>query len=376
MQCRKILMDNYDKIPFQQLKKKRHTQCQNTHSLGGYDISQFDQVLRVSQNKKTYCLVPQQYKFAAKHINPYTGKVIKHIQHTPEDPQIPLSQRVRPDQCPLSVRNKRASFVIIESIDPIHNISEPIPIVERNTNQLFLNVKTPRAIMYFDPFKIYSKSYVIAELKAPLQANDKVVLPSQIHKLYPLYHRARVSQKIVPPKLTEKVQQELRDFFCYRRKTFTKSVLHVLQTSPFRLTTNVKVYRGLFFPNAKTLNHYQYTGIRKGELLHIEGQHRPMSWTTDPCVAQFFATHEAAMSHSGKTNIRFGILLSTVVKPAQILLDTRLFDSDFFSKLYLRNQEEIISHPTVTTFSCRVERLYIIDHLQKATVVKSFQNFV
>jgi hypothetical protein len=201
--------------------------------------------------------------------------------------------------------------------------------------------------------------------------------PSNIRRLYKLFERDDVQQtQKISPSLTSLVKTQLKDFFLYRRQTFTKSVIKTLNSLKIKLKKNIKVYRGLFFPNIKLLQDFHYNLIKQGDRVVLEGQHRPMSWTSDPCVAQFFAIKEAARIHTYKNTFRYGILLSTTFRPDDILLDTRMIDTQFFlTTLYYRQQHEIISQPDIESFVCQVERLYISNGT-KAFPVKSFEKFL
>lgn len=380
MQCRKLLMDHRDMIPFQQLKEKRHTQCQNIESLGGYHISQYQTVIPLKQNDKTYCLVPAQVDVIGSERNPYTGRLLTHkLPSFQKTRKAPLSQYTRMDHCPvqqLGPKTPSSSFVILETLSPLRqkDIPNDLNVSSHTAGE---QPKAPvRVFFTFNPFnKIYSKYYYVAELYTPMAFYHKLK-PTNIRRVYEIFHRDEVQQtQKISPSLTTLVKTQLKDFFLYRRHTFSKSVLKTLNSLHIKLKKKIKVYRGLFFPNTQALESSNYLLVKQGDTVVLKGG-REMSWTTDPCVAQYFAIKEGARVHTYKKTFRYGILLSTTLSPDNVLLDTRLIDTQFFlTTLYFRQQQEIISQPSVEAFVCQVERLYISNGT-RAFPVKTFEKFL
>jgi len=379
MECHTILTKYSKNIPFQQLKKKRNTDCQNKETLGGYPLYQFEEneIVKQHQRGKTYCFRPDEIRFLQDR-NPYTNTYLASPDRNSQLTTTPLSQLTRKELCPLTRigDTDKSHYVIVASVKPLSKIDKQLLI--RDTNRLRETNET-EAYKMVHTTRIFSKFYYLVRTKTPVREYE-FLKPNNIASITKFIDRDIVSQSYTPS-LQAAVKSELKKFFTYQLTKFSPKVLQTLGDLHLHLHHRVRAFRGLFFPNKKVLaaSHMEY--ISKGDTVEIMSRGFPMSWSTDPCVSQFFATNEAARRHTDKDTVRYGILLSIMLDPDSILLDTRLIDKDFFLKqLYARNQDEIITKPysdgkKERTFTCRVERLFLMDSIGRATVVMSFVNF-
>jgi hypothetical protein len=170
----------------------------------------------------------------------------------------------------------------------------------------------------------------------------------------------------------ENILNKLRDWFNYRITHFEESVFNNILNLNIRLNRPVKAFRGLLIHGKEKLLSLGWDNLRISEPVQLENT-KPVSWSTDPCISLYFTTHDPALHVSYIVNICFGILVSTLLEPEQILLDTRLIASNVKQSLYTRNQHEIISVPSV--FDCTIERLYLVNIHKKIYIpVKNFKD--
>lgn len=389
MRCRRFLSEHSQQIPLQELKQKRNRQCHNEETLGGYPLYQFDEKQLSKKidklDHKTYCFRPDQLQFVpgSGERNPYTGQRF-HTTTTPvvAVKTLPLSQLIQERLCPLdppSAEVDKRDYVFVGSVRPLQRVSDALPFFQKN-----VETKETRAYFTVKPTNIFSLWYYLVELKKPIREDATLLHPDNIQSLSPLYKRSVVKTPLTPA-LDHKIRKQLEDFFRYRRRSFTQPVMNSLEVLGLKLPEPVSAFRGLFFPDRAALEKAGFGFIYKGEEIEIDSRALPMSWSTDPCVSEFFATSEPALVHPNKEATRFGVILRTVLEPDQVLLDTRLIDPDYFlSRLYTRDQAEIITKPYKIVkrkkiplrFKCHVARLFLMDEQHNRVVVRSFSRFL
>ena len=160
-------------------------------------------------------------------------------------------------------------------------------------------------------------------------------------------------------------------------------MLGTLREMKLRLPEPVRAYRGVFIHDLKELRAAKLDRVTTGDVITIDSRDLPVSWSTDSCISQYFATHTPARRMLGKSRVQFGVLFSTVLEPEQVALDTRLFEIAYFkTRLYHNDQQEIITFPTmpdgkINKFQCKVERLFLIDRTRQMVVlVHGFKDIV
>jgi len=100
-------------------------------------------------------------------------------------------------------------------------------------------------------------------------------------------------------------------------------------------SNSIKVYRGLSwkFENLYKLENFSYYPFKLNDKINIKSK-RTTSWTTDLSVADGFSgEHE------------YSIIIELIVKPIDIIIDTRLLNSEIRKELYQANQREVILKP-------------------------------
>ena len=87
----------------------------------------------------------------------------------------------------------------------------------------------------------------------------------------------------------------------------------------------IKVYRGLTYSDSNFINKY-----RVGDKFILRSRNLVQSWSSTHCVSEFFASTE-----------KFGIIVSTILDPEDIAIDTRFLDMKQLRNFFWREQREI-----------------------------------
>ena len=379
--CRQLLTQNFQLVPLEKLKKKWNKSCANRETLSGYPVYLFQNLKTLG---KKYCVRPDELQFIKK-INPYTGK---NISFPPYDTTIPIHQEYNPQLCPLTQLIADSEYWFLLSTCPIENIQQLPDQVSVSLSYLNPSLKTIRLKkqvirMTINPSQIYSLYYYVIKLR-PHQGSRiiNVIKKQDIIKLYPLYNKQTAST-LYQSIESQDLRKELMAYFIYEKQTFTEEAISLMRQLKIRMPVPIKAYRGVLIHSWTDVQTAKLDKIVKGSVFTIDSRGVPVSWSTDSCISQYFATHTAAKSLSTGSNLQFGILYSSILQPQQIALDTRLIDRDyFFKKLYRYDQQEVITFPTLQNgqlnqFECHVERLFIVDVKKKKKVlVHSFQKMI
>lgn len=119
-----------------------------------------------------------------------------------------------------------------------------------------------------------------------------------------------------------------------------------------KLDRPIKVYRGLRwdgFPSGDEFRYQDLSEVKRGDKLILKGKNphshgTHISWTTNFCVAEHFSTG---------IDIGYGMIVSVILKPEDVLIDVRLLDLEF-----LFNEREVVS--VQKDFEVTVEQLSFI----------------
>lgn len=373
----------------QEFKKKNSTdECANKETLGGYPIDEFkkEDLYTVKKSKKTYCLRKDQMNFLKK--DPYTMKRIPYIGH--HQISVPISVLLDYQLCPVRPLttvsdNRQVEHLILISPAPITNKSElPVKISFGNKYNENLTLQIVESV---NPINIYTGYYYVVRLQKPISQTvlnkKKFIYKKDMKDLASMYQKEMIIAYRHDQKFDANIKIQLSAFFNYQSRVFSFDTLDFFRRIRIVPQNSVKCFRGLLIHSKKKLQDLHLSDIKTGDTIRLDSRKYPMSWSTDSCVSSYFATHEAAMISSDADTIMFGILISTRIKPDDILLDSRLISPQYFVKqLYRRYQDEVITFPVddhnnPIVFECKIERLFLIDAITSYfTIVRRFDKFL
>lgn len=383
--CRELLTQHYQLLPINEMKKKLNKDCVNKQTLSGYPVYLFPTLKKIGK----YCVRPDQLWFLKKQ-NPYTGeKLTKKDEKLWKDNTItlPITEEFNTKLCPLHKNfnsTYEEEYMFLVSPFPIKTIADLPNSIEITIRDIHYTLRNPILTYVIRPSFIYSMYYYIVRLD--LTKKDKIIyqIPkNKIIKIYPLYEK-ETPKKLYDKLTNRKLIEELKSYFTYTIIEFSKETLDLLRELSIRLPEPIQVYRGIFIHDLKELKTAKLEKLTTGETITIDSRGRPVSWSTDSCISQYFATHSPARKMLGKiSKIQFGIVYSTILTPRQIAIDTRLIERKYFKGiLYPYDQQEVITFPydkdgKNATFQCKIERLFLVDRIHdKVTIVHSFKNLL
>jgi hypothetical protein len=379
--CRELLTQHYPLLPLTTLKKKWNTDCVNTQTLSGYPVHLFPELKKLDGN---YCVRPDQLHFLHGNKHPYTGKRL--FTTIPWKQTMPVTQEFNTALCPLHERfkSKEKEYMFLASPYPIRSVDDlPTEIEISLRNEVHYTLRKPILFSTIRPSYIYSMYYYMVRID--LSGKKKIVyqIPKKkILKLYPMYKK-EPSQNLYDKISDKELKKELESYFTYESTTFSDKTLELLRQVKMRLPEPLFAFRGIFIHNLKELETAKLDKITTGDTIQIDSRGRPVSWSTDSCLSQYFATHTPARKMLGDSPLQFGIVYSTILKPEQIAIDTRLISRRYFkSELYPYDQQEVITFPfdkdgKMMTFPCKIERLFLVDRRHhRITIVHSFQKVI
>lgn len=358
----------YQMIATEPGKKK----CRNDQTDGGFKVTQIRDEDLVRTGDK--CQRRDQRDFISYGRN--TGKRV-----------IPVSVMYDRHLCPvekyIDMKMIQTRKLLLSS-KPIRDIRTDLPELIRY-HMIALNRfpgKEPYIVeTNFRPSSIHSyHSYLIGIKKIRkgqmwIKRDDIVTITPFLQKSYP------ISAAITSfPKFVEK---ELKDFFNYRKTTFSDKVLNEFKKMAIHENRTIRCYRGLLIHSSKKLKELGLEKLQVGDRVKISSRGKPMSWSGDGCIASYFATHGAAMAipRQDMYEVMYGIVFSCEIRPNNILIDSRLIDPSYFlDKLYTRFQDEVITRPRddddePIEFNCTVERLFLVNNMHDTAIVKKLSPF-
>lgn len=379
MQCRELLSQNYPLLPLQKLKKEWNTKCVNKETLSGYQVYLFPNLKKEGK----HCFRPDEMHFFT--TNPYTNK--KHKMSKTErlnEQTVPIIQTYNKNLCPVERQLEIAmneDYIFISSPTPCDTVKDlPDTIMIKST--IKTDDATICATRTIKPSNISSRYYYLAKLNKKIEDYISVIKQTNIKRISPLYSK-QVAKTLVEKLKDKNLIKELKDYFYYRSQKFSNKCLTLLEQLSIKLPEPIKVYRGMLIHNLEELVTLGLDHLKVGSKITTASRSLPVSWSTDSCLSQYFATSTPAKALKDKSPLQFGILYSTRLHPRQIAIDTRMIDRNFFKKeLYVYDQQEVITFPlqkdgTTEEFDCVVERLFLVDvYLKKSVVVKSFNKII
>lgn len=379
--CRHLLTTHYPLLPLEKMKKEWNTGCANKKTVSGYPVYLFPP--SALEKRGDYCVRPDQFYFLRK--DPYTGKEIpgKHRPHAKKT--VPATQEHNPHLCPVQHRlySEKGPFVFLASPFPVRSKRDlPDSLVVRRYDA-DNNARDPVLMIEIRPSYIFSMHYYLVRLVGGAGALGARVKKDDIRAIYPLYDKETAKPAVRDVSSNADLVAELKNYFRYSIVRFSSASINALRQLKIRLPEPVRAYRGVFIHDLKELRAAKLDGVATGDVITIDSRGLPVSWSTDSCISQYFATHTPARKMLGRSKVQFGVLYSCVLQPEQVALDTRLFEIGYFKdKLYFNDQQEIITFPNLplgglNKFKCKVERLFLIDRVHQVVVlVHSFKDIV
>lgn len=275
--------------------------------------------------------------------------------------------------------NQFVFLVSLFPIDFVEQLPKYIPVIRR-WNPSYNTLKHKKIVILFSlqPSNIYSFYYYLLKIK---KFNEKTVSRNNIVKIFPLYNKDKAIT-LYDKIHDQRMKEELKKYFTYSIQKFSDDMITLFGELKLHLPEPVKAFRGVLLHSFKDLQKAKLDKLTTGDVLTIDSRGFPLSWSTDSCLSQYFATHAPAKQLDKDSHIQFGVLYSCLLEPQQIAIDTRLIDRKyFFKELYWYDQQEIITFPYLSDkmnkFQCRVERLFLVNLQKKQkTIVYSFQKIV
>jgi hypothetical protein len=352
------LTENFYKIVEKRRKNlEPYNICKNKKSVGNNRIELYNKedLLFIGDiDNNIYCFDKQDIQYLKKYKrNPFTGNeinndIIESLHYDDTIPIYPLDEAIEfvfgNKHCPIYV--KTTNFPIVTDVVyymPIFTVFSPY----RSKIKEIKSLKELPDDKILVSTNFYSSVAGIPSYIYKITLKEKIAFPASLNYLHnykksiksfeTIYNpTTRETEKIINGKklLDSLLYNEIRDYVEKNIQIRSKYVnqLKKLKIIPKKV---VKVYRGLAWDE---------TDIRKPNNIKI-GDEFPLvsdiqqSWSTNICTATAYAKRK-----------RYGIILSCILKPQQILLDIRQVNiTDFI------NQSEIISLPGV--FECRIEKI-------------------
>lgn len=372
--CRELLAQHA--IPLDLLKKKWNKQCPNKQTLSGYPVFLFSNLKTLD---KTYCVRPDQLAFF-QNKHPYTGE-----ERPPSKFQLtlPVTQEYDHQLCPLAPLRAEDQFVFLVSVNPISMVEQlpvRIPLIRQwNPSYTSLVKKKIFVLVTLRPSNIYSFYHYLMKVN---KVNPKTVSRENIVRIFPLYDKD-ASRAVCKQIQDSEMKDALKNYFNYSRQTFTEDMLLRFRELRLRLPEPIKAFRGVLIHSWDELHKAKLDHLTTGDSWTMDSRGFPLSWSTDSCLSQYFATHAPARALTRGSQLQFGVLYSCVLQPDQIAIDTRLIHRPyFFKELYWYDQQEIITFPysvneEMNKFSCKVERLFLVKQQKgERTIVHSFDKII
>lgn len=371
--------------------------CKNPTSLSVQDITQYstDQLLFYVEDGAIYCFTFREIEVLINTgRNPFTDKEISEkflntlyklrADSRYKIPIYPLEKKLflSPGTCfqlpPLDTDN----IGFINSSTPLTLETLPLKIlVVYNPDEEDHTRQNDQVDNYLGDYKVFITNFFSTsvlgvsfiyqvELKKDLAyyIDYPYVFKKDILDMKEIFSSDKIeTSPITTPKITiqdESIINELKEFMKSIGKSLSPEVLDKLSQLKIKEDKPVKVYRGLGFNNYSFVNRYSV-----GDTLYLYSRNRVQSWSTVHCVSQAFATRD------------FGMIVSTILDPQQIAIDTRLLNDSQRSTFYHRDQREIMSYPYEENgeemkFLVKVEAIIYSRDKQEITDVKDLRYLV
>lgn len=224
-----------------------------------------------------------------------------------------------------------------------------IPVIPDELENIKIEVKTDTDTDYFLDI-LAEKQYLISnsydagdfgilyiykiKTRNPVDfVNNKEINGSDIIRIVELYSSDQIetsNPSYRTFKITDKnVIKELTTFMNSGGQTLSFDVLTILKTLSIKEFFPIKVYRGMTFKDSNFIKRYKV-----GDKFLLSSLNRVQSWSTIHCIPESFSSRD-----------KYGIIVSTVLNPEDIAIDTRLLDQKQLTSLFWREQREVMSLP-------------------------------
>ena len=323
--CRDVIKANkqaFDNKFLDAISKIRDNiyKCKNKTDLGLNPISMYsDKQLykyeepSLSGEKNTYCFKYDEIPtIQTKGINPYTKKPLLYN----------IASKIGND-----IRTKIITYPLNKvpymysspgTCWAIPNISDP-DIWFIVSNNYFKDLKelqslhlTQNVTKNFNTSDIGKKYVYRVHIRNSLPTLGNVYHTTNIDKLEIIYNADEYDTTIGIYKIDQNIDSEafnkLSYYVSFIGGIFTQPVLDRFAKLNIKKTIPVKVFRGMGFPNYEFLKSYHV-----GDEFDLYSRNSPMSWTTNICIAQFYAL-----------KYPIGMIVSAMLQPSDIIIDTRL----------------------------------------------------
>lgn len=363
--CHQIISNNPQESKKLVAQSSTHQECTNRKTISGYDVNQYSDLFKIkTKSGQTFCFYPPQTHFL-NGKNPYSV----------DDPLpqsdlafVPPISILADDLCPLEPISSDPMKVILNAKKPVHSLQDlpkNIPI-EKYTDKPSYSAYSVH--LKIKPVYIESDYLYVLTLKKKLGKYS--LSKKEIESIHPFISKSYVKQghiKINDPEILDILQK----WFNYLITSFEEPMIAKIRKLNLHLDHPVKAFRGLLIHGKEKIVTKGWSDLSIGQDLDIESVY-PTSWSTDSCISLYFTTGDPALRVDYSIRLCFGILVSGIISPQDVLLDSRVIDPDQKKNLiYTRNQHELIVLPSVQ--KCRVERLYVVDIKEKIYLpVKTF----
>ncbi|MDD4930927.1 MAG: hypothetical protein PHG66_02075 [Candidatus Colwellbacteria bacterium] len=390
--CVSILQKNKRNIPYDFIKKKRNTECVNRTSMSDDHISLYseDQLLFYNDDDSLYCFKYDETDHLLKtRKNPFNGKPLdkKFITTLTElsqtDPITGISKNIKyqipvyPLDKALDMYQESGTCFRMPSFNK--NVAYYISFKPMTLDELSPNIAVNnRAGGTYMADNFISTSYDTADLgvlfvyrvhtKSEIDFSKAFsVNSSDINMLEKVFSSDDI-ETVNPSERTYKIEdknviKELTNFMHYSG-TLSAPVLETLKSLHIKEFFPIKAYRGLSFPDASFINRYKV-----GDKFTLYSKNRVQSWSSTHCVSEHFASYNM-----------YGVLVSIILDPEDIAIDTRFLEMNQLKAFFWREQREIMSVPfddkgKEKEFLVTVESILIGPKSRRITDIRSMKYF-
>lgn len=365
-----------------QLKSKK---CKNTKSITGFEFEELFLPSSKIISEKRICYTPSQYKIFTQSKNSKNSKNSKKkIQHIKDltieelnSYNIPLELILRPTVCPSHLNTNTLSnptqrflispFPVDWNTIPDHTFFDQIPgLVTKYSNYKWLNT-IPLNIFY----TLNSKFVYLFSFHHPLYINPMKYNKEEIKSISLIRTQFESLPYPIGPLSKQEKSNFIQILYQYIRGSLqlTKDQMEQLSYPQIKLPYPIVAYRGLYL-SFEDIQQFHYESLKLNDRVPypIVGAIRPISsWTTDLCVAEYFAT--SFVMKKINQPIKFGLVLKDVLFPSQVILDTRLLTIEDFSDVRGQSQMEIlVNTSSLQKSQCIVEELWVIKGMYRIPI--------
>jgi len=341
--------------------------CKNKTTFSGFKVSQYIDLLKINIDNETYCFDPKQLDFL-NDVNPFTGKKFKFENKSMDS--MPPSSILTDGLCPLERLKSIGNVIFLVSRKPIKNIKRLDQVIHvfkksHSGGEYSMNY---RAYLEYTGPSINSNYVYMAILRHKINQSKKYLYRDDIVDVQ-LFH-----QKPIPDASYQindnEVLRGLRQWFTYSVRDISDQVSNKLLKLNIKLDEPIRAFRGLLIDGEKILLDDILKNLEVGHDMTLASD-RLSSWSADSCLSLFFAT--TPVVHRTRSPVNFGILVSAILQPDDILIDTRLMKDR--AGIYPLEQSEIIVKKS-KKIQCKVERLYMIKNNNTILPVSSFRHYL